>query len=167
MALIHIRRLIIQPNILDIKLCAVQILREREQVDNKKILVGIAALFLLAAALYLIVPPNYFGNGWMQAGFAAFCITLVFLLRRVSAKAGRSSTLSSTIFLGGRALVWIGLALIACSVLWLFATAAIFSSLVPSSMDSGASAKVVVIPFLGMAAAGLSLIIYRIFSRFL
>jgi len=136
-------------------------------MNIKKILVGIAVLFLLAAALYLIVPPNYFGNGWMQVGLAIFCIALVFLLRRVSIKAERVSIRSSTIRLGGKALVWIGLALIACSVLWLFATAAIFSSSVPFSIGSGASAKVVVIPFLGMAATGLSLIIYPMFSRFL
>jgi len=135
-------------------------------MNIKKILVGIAVLFLLAATLNLIVPPNYFGNGWMQVGLAIFCIALVFLLRRVFIKAERASIRSSTIRLGGKALVWIGQALIACSELWLFATAAIFSSF-PFSIGRGASAKVVVIPFLGMAATGLSLIIYPIFSRFL
>jgi len=136
-------------------------------MDAKKILVGSAGLILLAALLYLLIPANYLGNGLMQAVFAIFCIALVFLLRRIFIKAEHPSIRESTTWSGGKVLAWIGLALLVCSVLWLFGAAAIFSSSSLSSMDTDTSAKAVVIPFLGMAAVGLSLIIYRIFSRFL
>jgi hypothetical protein len=120
-------------------------------MDKKKFLIGVGILIILSIAIDLLVPTRYLDSRWAQIGTVILTVLAITILSRFRGNfRPRFRELPQSERRIGNALIWAGIFLIACSLVWLVVAAAIFSAPI------GVRAGIIVIPFLFLAAAGLA-----------